>query len=232
MRALSSGGKPGAPAPAVPLSPRQMLIPSRERTALSVQQIARRRLAVRLAKRVLPGLALLLLAAIVLWPEFERSEDRSRYAFRRSIQPRSESLRVTAPRYQGVDDLNRPYTVTADLAQQVGAEEQLDLTQPRADILMTDGSWIYLQSETGRYDRPRDHLDLAGKVTIFHDNGTMLVTDGAAVDLAAGNGDGDKPVAAQGPFGTLTSEGFALRERGAVVIFTGRAHAVLEGERK
>ncbi len=231
MRVLASG-KPGAAAPSAPSAPRQMLMPSREREALSVRQIARRRLAVRLAKRVLPGLALVLLAAIVLWPEFERSEDRSRYAFRRSVQTRSESLRVTAPRYQGVDDLNRPYTVTADLAQQVGAEELLDLTQPRGDILMTDGSWIYLQAETGRYDRPHDHLDLAGKVTIFHDNGTMLVTDVAAVDMAAGTGDGDRPVAAQGPFGTLTSEGFELRDRGAVVVFTGQAHAVLEGDRK
>ena len=231
MRLLANGTTGPTP-PGAPLTPRQMLAPSRERAALSGPQIARRRLAVRLAKRVLPGLALLLLATIVLWPEFQRTEDRSRYAFRRTIQPRSESLRVTAPRYQGVDDLNRPYTVTADVAQQVGAEELLDLTQPRGDILMNDGSWIYLQAETGRYDRPRDHLNLAGKVTIFHDNGTMLVTDVAAVDLAAGTGDGDKPVAAQGPFGTLTSEGFELRERGAVVVFTGRAHAVLEGDRK
>ncbi len=225
---LLASGKPGAPPPAA-LQHRQMLAPSRERTALTTGQMARRRLAVRLAKRVLPVLALVLLAAIVLWPEFERSEDRSRYAFRRSMQPRSEALRVTAPRYQGIDDLNRPYTVTADLAQQLGSEEVLDLTTPRADILMTDGSWIYLQSESGRYDRPGDHLDLAGAVTIFHDNGTMLRTDQAAIDLARGTGDGDMPVAAQGPFGTLTSAGFQLRERGAVVVFTGRAHAVLEG---
>ena len=40
---------------------------------------------------------------------------------------------------------------------------------------------------------------------------------------------GDAPVAAQGPFGTLESEGFRLKDRGAVVVFTGRAHAVLEG---
>jgi lipopolysaccharide export system protein LptC len=229
---MMASGKSSAQSPSAPTAPRQTLLPSRERAAMSVGQIARRRLAVQLAKRILPGLALVLLSAIVLWPEFERTEDRSRYAFRRSVQTRSESLRVLAPRYQGMDDVSRPYTVTADVAQQVGADELLDLTQPRADILMTDGSWIYLQSETGLYNRPTDHLDLAGKVTIFHDNGTMLVTEVAAVDMAAGVGDGDKPVAAQGPFGTLTSEGFALRERGAVVVFTGRAHAILEGDRK
>ena len=73
------------------------------------------------------------------------------------------------------------------------------------------------------------HLDLAGDVTIHHDNGMTLRTAEAAVEVEAGNASGDTPVAAQGPFGTLESEGFRLRDRGAVVVFTGRAHAVLEG---
>jgi lipopolysaccharide export system protein LptC len=226
--------KPGTPmagavARAAPV--RRLLPPSRERDSLSAAQLARRRWAVRLAKLLLPGLAVLLLAMIVLWPELERTEERSRIAFRRSVQQRAEALRVSAPRYQGVDELNRPFTVTATEAQQAGSEEILDLTEPRADILMTDGSWVYIQSETGRYDRPRDHLDLNGAVTIFHDNGTMMHTAEAAVDLGRGTAAGDRPVAAQGPFGTLTSDGFRLSERGAVVLFTGRARAVLEGGR-
>jgi lipopolysaccharide export system protein LptC len=36
-------------------------------------------------------------------------------------------------------------------------------------------------------------------------------------------------VAAQGPFGTLVSEGFRLYEKGAVVVFTGQSRALLEG---
>lgn len=207
---------------------RHMLAPSRQRVAPSAGQMARRRRLVRLAKWLLPATALVLMALIVAWPELERGEER-RVAFRRTFTPRAESLRVAEPRYQGTDELNRPFTVSAEVAQQVGSEELLDLTAPRADILMTDGSWIYVQSRTGRYDRPREHLDLNGAVTIFHDNGTMLRTDTAAVDLAAGRAEGNLAVAAQGPFGTLTSEGFRLTDRGAVVVFTGRAHAVLEG---
>lgn len=215
--------------PAAPV--RQMLAPSRARHAPTKQEMARRRRLVQLAKLALPTLALLLLASIVLWPELDRPEDNKRYAFRRSTQPIAQSLRVVSPRYQGVDDLNRPYTVTAEEAQQVGSENILDLRTPRADILTTDGSWVYVQSETGRYDRPADHLDLAGAVTIFHDNGTTLKTDAAGVELAKGSAAGDLPVAAQGPFGTLNAEGFRLTERGAVVLFTGRSHAVLEGKR-
>lgn len=184
---------------------------------------------VRWAKRLLPALALALLAVVMFWPEIEGNEERSRVSFRRPVQPRAEALRVVNPRYQGIDDLNRPYTVTAAEAQQLGGEEILELEEPRADILLTDGSWVYLRAHAGRYDRPRSHLDLMGDVTIYHDNGTMMLTQQAAVEIDKGSASGDRPVAAQGPFGTLTSEGFRLTERGAVVVFTGRAHVVLEG---
>ena len=46
-----------------------------------------------------------------------------------------------------------------------------------------------------------------------------------------GGATGDRPVAAQGPFGTIVSEGFRLENRGQVVVFTGNAKAVLEGGR-
>ncbi len=214
-----------------PAQGRSMLPPSRQRRAPSAKSLARRRFLVRLGKYLLPTAAIALLATVVLWPELEGSDDRSRVSFRRTLQPRPEALRVVSPRYQGVDELNRPFTVTAASAEQEGSENVLNLQAPRADITMTDGSWIYVESQAGRYDRDASHLTLRGQVTIFHDNGIMLRTEEAAVELGAGSASGDAPVAAQGPFGTLTSEGFRLTEHGAVVVFTGRAHAMLEGER-
>ncbi len=205
------------------------LPPSRQRRSPRPGQLARRRFFVGLAKRLLPVLALGLLGVVVFWPEIEGSEERSRVSFRRVAQPRAESLRVVSPHYQDVDELSRPYTVTARVAQQPGAEQILDLEAPRADMVLTDGAWVHLSADTGRYDRPRHHLDLAGAVTIHHDNGMMLRTPEAAIEVEAGTAAGDAPVWAQGPFGTLESEGFRLKERGAVVVFTGRARAVLEG---
>jgi lipopolysaccharide export system protein LptC len=222
---------PRSLAPAAGNAPRHMLPPSRAREAPTPGQMARRRFAVAWTKRLLPALALVLLGAVVFWPEIEGNEDRSRVSFRRTIQPRAEALRVVNPRYQGVDELNRPFTVTARVGQQEGATEILNLEEPRGDITMSDGAWIYVQSRTGRYDKPAGKLDLAGDVTIYHDNGTMLLTQEAKVEMEAGTAEGDTPVAAQGGFGTLTAEGFRIRDGGAVVVFTGRAHAVLEGGR-
>lgn len=204
------------------------LPPSRRRRPPTSGQLARRRVFVRGAKWLMPIAAAALLGTIAFWPEIEGGGENARVSFRRTVQPRPEGLRVVAPLYRGVDDLNRPYTVTAQEGVQPGAEEVLDLDHPTADILLSDGAWVYLRADRGRYDRAARRLDLHGAVTIYHDNGTMLRTDQAEVLLDSGSAQGDSPVAAQGPFGTLVSEGFRLTDKGAQVVFTGRAQAVLE----
>lgn len=227
------------PTPAVPLhavapersaaASRHMLPPSRRRWAPSAAQIARRRLAVRLAKWLLPLAGIGLLVAIAVWPELDRMEDRARVSFRRVLQTQPDAVRLVEPRYQGLDEQNRPFTVTADVATQTENADVVDLDRPRADVLLTDGSWVLLESNQGRFDKAQHQLNLWGDVTLWQDGGNLLVTAEAEVLLQEGSASGDKPVAAQGPFGTLVSEGFRLTERGQVVIFTGRARAVLEG---
>jgi len=208
-----------------------MLAPSRARQAPNAKHLARRRLLVSVAKRALPALAVALLATVALWPEFESAADRGRVAFKRVLQTRPEALRIIEPRYQGIDEQSRPFTVTARLAVQQGDDTVVELAAPRADIVLGDGAWIYVQSREGRYDRPRAKLDLFGHVLVHHDDGTQFITERAKLDLNAGSGEGDDPVTAQGPFGTLTAQGFRLYDRGQVVVFTGQARTVLEGGR-
>jgi len=207
---------------------RRVPTPSRRRPVPDAAFLARRRLMVAVAKRALPALALALLASIALWPEIEGAADRGRVAFKRVLEARPDALRVVAPRFQGIDDQNRPYTVTAALAVQAGDDRAVTLDAPRGDITLSDGAWVHVEARQGRYDQSVNRLDLAGEVTLNHEDGTQLITEAARFNLRLGHGEGDRPVAAQGPFGTLTSEGFRLEERGQVVVFTGRARALLE----
>lgn len=212
---------------ALPAARREMLAPSRARRVPSARSIARRQRLVRAAKLALPLTASALLALLLFWPDIEGREGR--LSFRRGPALSPESLQVTEPRFQGVDELNRPYTVTARHARQPGREEILLLDAPRADITLTDGAWALVEAERGRYDRAAHALDLEGDVRVWHDGGTLFRTERATVRLDAGEADGDRPTRAQGSFGTIKGEGFELRERGAVMVFTGRARAVLEG---
>ena len=214
----------------LPAGRREMLVPSRARRVPTPRQIARRYAWVRLGKLSLPLLASALLALLLFWPEIEGREGR--LSFRRGPALAPESLQVVSPRFQGADELSRPYTVTARHARQPGQEEILLLDAPRADILLTDGAWTLVESERGRYDRPGKLLFLEGDVRVWHDGGTLFRTERATVRLDAGEAEGDRPTRAQGTFGTIESEGFEMRERGEVMIFTGRAHAILEGNQR
>lgn len=207
------------------------MLPSRARLAMDAGAMARHRFLVVAAKWLLPLGALVLLAAIALWPEFDRAEDRGRLAFRRVAQTSAEALRLSAPRYQGVDEQDRPYNVTAATALQQDQAAPIELERPRADLLMSNGSWVLLEARQGKFEREANQLALSGEVTLWHDDGSMLRTEAAQIDIGAGGATGDRPVAAQGPFGTLVSEGFRLENRGQVVVFTGHAKAVLEGGR-
>ena len=206
---------------------RSVLAPSRQRRVPNSGQIIRRQRFVEVMKLAMPILAAAVLALLLFWPDIEGRD--SRLSFRRGPALVPEALQLVAPRFQGVDELNRPYTVTARLARQPGQEEIMLLELPRADILLTDGAWIYIESNEGRYDRPAQHLDLTGDVKLYHDNGTLFRTEAAAVQVAEGTAHGERPTKVQGSFGTVESEGFELLDRGQVMIFTGRARAILEG---
>jgi len=209
---------------------RHALMPSRARRVPRAEQIVRRQRLVRGMKLLMPLLAAGVLGLMVFWPDIEGGNNR--LSFRRGPALVPEALQLVAPRFQGVDDMNRPYTVTARLARQPGQEEILLMDLPRADILLADGGWVYVESDRGRYDRKSRHLDLEGDVQIFHDNGMLFRTEAAAVQLDAGTARGERPTKAQGSFGTIQSEGFEMLERGTVMIFTGRARAILEGRQQ
>jgi len=206
---------------------RRVLSPSRQRRVPNSGEIVRRQRFVRVMKFLMPLMAAAVLALLLFWPDIEGRDGR--LSFRRGPALVPEALQLVAPRFQGVDQLNRPYTVTARLARQPGQEEIMLLDLPRADILLTDGAWIYVESNEGRYDRPGQHLDLMGDVRLYHDNGTLFRTEAAAVQVAEGTAHGERPTKVQGSFGTVESEGFELLDRGQVMIFTGRARAILEG---
>ena len=209
---------------------RRVLTPSRQRRVPSSGQIIRRQRLVSAMKYAMPMLAAGVLGLLLFWPDIEGRDGR--LSFRRGPSLVPEALQLVAPRFQGVDELNRPYTVTARVARQPGQEEIMLLDQPLADILLNDGAWVYVESDTGRYNKPIQLLDLEGNVQIYHDNGTLFRTEAATVQVDAGTAQGDRPTRVQGSFGTVESEGFEMLDRGAVMIFTGRARAILEGRQQ
>lgn len=199
--------------------------------------LARRRRLVWLMKRVLPALALATLAAIALWPQLRSNEDRLRFSVSRpatapgAIPSTPDAARLTNARYAGVDAQNRPFIVTADVAQQGLGDERITLSNPHGEIVLGDGRTVTLESAHGVYRQQAGLLDLTGAVTLRHQGGYVIRSEAAAVDLKAGTAGGDRPVSLRSATASVDAEGgFRLVQRGQVILFLGPARAVISPE--
>ncbi len=202
--------------------------PGRARAVISPGGLARRRWLVNWTKRLLPLLALALLTSVAMWPELDRAKEQGRIAFRR-LAAEVEGTRLTDARYRGIDERGRPFTVTAAIAQQQGPE-RVDLTAPKGDVSMENGTWLYGESKNGVYMQHAGQLDLSHAVTLYRDDGTTLHTESASIDLHQAAAAGNEYVHAEGPFGTLdAASGFTLTDRGEVIQFAGPARLVMNG---
>jgi len=203
---------------------------ARIRRAPTRSGMARRRIMLTLTKWLLPLGALLLLASVALWPEIARVKDQGRIAFRRAFSVEPDSGRMREPRYRGVDERGRPYTITADSALQAGPL-RIDLIEPKGDLVPENGSWIMVEAHEGVYIQHVGQLDLSHDIILYRDDGTVMRTQSAAVDVKQGAAASDDMTHAEGPFGVLDAQGFTLTDKGAAIQFHGPARLILN-ERK
>ncbi len=202
-------------------------LPVRVRRLPSPGRLARRRLMIRGAKLALPALALALLASLAVWPELQREVGRAQ-AEAQAVA-KVQGATVKGARYRSIDERGRPYTLTASIARQAG-ENRVDLTDPKGDLTLQNGTWLMLQARQGVYRRRDNALDLSRDVTLYRDDGTTMTTASAALDLKSGAAAGAEPVHAEGPFGRLDAAGgFTATDRGAQILFTGQSHLLLNG---
>ena len=181
-----------------------------------------------LLKVLLPALATSLILLIIVWPQIRPNKDVFKIDVSRISLDQAESLSMLNPRFDGLDENNRPFSVTADLAmQENGQADIVDLELPKADMTLVDGTWLAIQAKSGRYFRAAERVELMGDVILFHDQGFEVRTEFAQVDLKSGIAEGDQPVEGQGPTGTLVSEGFRIQDNGERVFFTGKSRMMV-----
>ena len=195
----------------------------------SSRKMASRRRTVMWAKRLLPVVAMLILASLALWPQISAEFDNARIRYHKGgFAADVKAGRLLRVRYHGQDSRNRPYTVTADEAEQIGAE-RVNLTMPKGDVVSENGSWTYGESLHGVYRQHAGLLDMSGNVVLYRDDGITMRTQSAAMDLKQGAAAGNEPTHVEGPFGTLDAQGFALVDKGSVIQFAGKSRLLLNG---
>jgi lipopolysaccharide export system protein LptC len=188
-----------------------------------------RRMRVMAAMRlILPTIAALLLAALALWSRLGLESNSFRLAMGSIGLASIDSMAMSNPHFEGLDDKNRPFNLTASSARQAdGNADTIDLDAPQADITLEDGAWLTLTADSGRYMRAAQLLDLTGQVNLFHDKGYELHTRDVHIDMVKGSAVGGSAVDGQGPSGGLTADGIEVTRGGNRIHFLGHAHMTI-----
>ncbi|MEA2783033.1 MAG: lipopolysaccharide export system protein LptC [Rhodospirillaceae bacterium] len=177
---------------------------------------------------VLPALAAVLLGLLALWSKFGLDGNRLLLDVRSAGRTTIDSMTMSNPHFEGIDEKKRPFNVTAERATQLDKNgDVVDLHGPQADITLENGAWLALSADNGRYQRKEQLLNLGGGVSLFHDQGYELHTPVLRVDLATSRASSDQAVQGQGPAGNLTGEGLVISEGGKRMLLTGRSHMKL-----
>ncbi len=180
----------------------------------------------RLLRLVLPGAMLAVVAALMTWPTLrEPPAPVETDTSNGNVGQRSELI---GARLLGTDSNNQPYAVDAKrVTRTPGNTAVVDLTEPRGDLELADGTWVSLQATTGAYNTETRRLSLSGEVALYTDAGYELHTPRVEVLMEQAEIHGDAAVHGHGPLGEIRGAGFRILERGRVIRILGPAHAAV-----
>ena len=101
-------------------------------------------------KYFLPVVAVFLVLLIFAWPFLQSEDLRFRLTFAALTADQDEEPSMINPRFLGIDKENLTYSITADLARNLTlGTPSVELEMPKADIALSDGSWLVLTAKNG-----------------------------------------------------------------------------------
>ena len=176
-------------------------------------------------RRVLPGLALLLLGFLAVWAI------GGTVAGRLAAQRQSGNLtiRMLKPNFQGRDENGKPYRLSADSAVRDDVDSaRVTLDAPVFSLGSAQQGQTYLHAQHGVYREDSRVLDITGQVHLQDDSGMHFVTEHAVIDLKTNNVDGDTHIEGSGPLGRIAASSYAVRNAGEQIFFAGHVKARIE----
>lgn len=182
---------------------------------------------VTVMKRALPIAAAGLIAAVIVYALIPRQSDKLSLAYQ-SIGTIEGDLAMLKPRLTGADRRGHPFLITADSAQQQGANiHRATLKNVQADLTLDKGRWLNATAVHGFVDLDRNWLSLSGGIAVFSDDGYELHTARADVDLKQGLFKGPVEVTGQGPAGTLRADAFEVDRETSQLVLQGHVRMTI-----
>jgi lipopolysaccharide export system protein LptC len=131
-------------------------------------------------------------------------------------------ITMESPHMSGFTPDQRPYELWAKTAtQDITDPDHVDLADLKSKVLMEDGSTVFLDARTGRFDNKQQQLDLHKDVFVRTSTGYEARLNSAFVDMNKGTVSSDEHVDVKLTNGTLTADRLRITEGGDVIRFEG-----------
>lgn len=186
---------------------------------------------VSVSKVLLMVMTLLLVGTVVVLPLIRGDAGGMRIVFTATEESAEQEPVMKSPRFQGTDNKNQPFMVTATIARQRD-KNTIDLETVSADMTLKDASWLLVTANKGTLALGDKELWLEGNVTLFHDAGYEMKTPRVLVDLAKSEARGDAEIEGQSEMGHVRAGSFTVFDRGRHLVFHGPVKVVIEPENK
>ncbi|HXJ03245.1 MAG TPA: LPS export ABC transporter periplasmic protein LptC [Micropepsaceae bacterium] len=186
---------------------------------------------VKFMKGALPLAALALGAWVLVYALQPRDAGRMALTFERLGRVEGD-LAMLKPRLTGVDNDGLPFVVTASRAiQESRGSDRVRLEDVTADMSLKDGTALHVTAVKGVVDTKTHVLEVSGGMHLISKDGYDARTQSAVADLRAGTVHGEHGIEAEGSFGRITAERFALNRDTRQLRFLGNVHMVLNGNK-
>ena len=174
------------------------------------------------------ALAGLLVLLLVAWPLINPVEKHLKLSFSSMNEGESGMPQMVNPKFQGVDDRDQPYNISADIAVQE-TEDTVRLSKVKGDILLkkNNESWVKVTSDGGVITLSERLIKLYGMVHLVSKSGYTVDTETALIDLGKRVASGEDPVRVQGPLGVIDAMGFYLENDTQKLHFVGPVKLVI-----
>ena len=193
-------------------------------TLLSAQRYS---VFVKFMKGALLVAAVALGAAVLIYALQPRDAGRLAMTFERIGRVEGD-LAMINPRLSGTDDDGLPFLVTAASAIQEGrGSDKVRLADVVADISLKDGTMLHVTAAGGTVDTKTHVLEVSGGMRLVSQDGYDARTQSAVADLKSGTVHGENGIEAEGNFGRITAERFALNRDSRQLRFSGNVRMLL-----
>lgn len=171
---------------------------------------------------LLPLLALLILAAIVIWP-MTHSQEFSFILAKDKVAMSPDRLRIDNAVYRGETADGRPFVIRAgDAVQKSSAVPIVRLTRLSA-LLDEAAGPATVTAPAGRYEMDKDLLIVSGPVQVKSATGYSMATGDVRISLMERTVDSLTPVSGTLPIGTFAADRLHADVGGRTVVLEGRA---------